>query len=124
MSCDTIPTPPPTEVDTGRVPRDTTTLVNTYLAVVALKSQVDAIALNLQGQVDGLGVDVAQSQAGEQRLGRALGALDAKLDLLLEGQRNLATGLLEANQRVVVLEQRQRRQSVLCDRNHEDGAAQ
>jgi hypothetical protein len=115
VSHDTIHAPPPTEPDTGRVPSDTAEDVRAYLTAIAERDRIELQINHLRGRIEGLDVDAAQSQAFEARTARSLTSMDGKLDLLLEGMRNLASGLLETNQRVVVLEEFKRRQSATCE---------
>lgn len=107
----TIPAPPPTpdEQDTGKVSKQTTEDVRVYLAVVQMQEQLGAIARYLEGRLDGVTIDVAQSQAFEMRASRALSELDQKIDRVLLTLESLATNTLDVHQRVVSLEEWRRR---------------
>lgn len=124
----TIPAPAPTDIDSEPPSKPDTgpyrqerALADTYLAVLSLKDQVDAIAINLAGRIEGLGVDIAQSQAGEVRLARALSTLNDKLDSIdakvaasLGQLEKYANTRLDDNQRIVSLEDRMRRREHQC----------
>jgi hypothetical protein len=116
----TLDSEPPSQPDTGPY-RQEKALTDTYLAVLALKDQVDAIAINLAGRIESLGVDIAQSQSGEVRLSRALLTLSDKLDGIdgkisrsLASLETYANSRLEDNHRIIVLEDKMRRREHQC----------
>jgi hypothetical protein len=113
----TIPAPPPIpdEHDTGKVPRQTTEDVRVYLAVVQMQEQLGSIARYLEGRMDGVSVDIAQSQAFEVRTAKALSGLDEKLDRLIALNETLANGLLEASQKIIYLSEWQRKRDRACE---------
>jgi ABC-type transporter Mla subunit MlaD len=96
------------ENDTGNHQQDSA-IAKAYLAA-------ESLVMHLRGVVDGVQVDIAQSQSFEARAAQAISSIDAKQDRILGLLDNLANGLLETAQKVILLEDwRRKRERTTCE---------
>lgn len=117
----TIPAPalttPPSEQDTGKF-HDDAALARAYIAACNARDEFERWVRYLEGKLNGVEVDIAQSQAFERRTAKAFDEQNAKLDRIITMLEKRENYLLDINQKVVALESwrvRHERGNVHCE---------
>jgi hypothetical protein len=94
---------PPAEQDTGKF-HDEAMLARAYVAACNARDEMERWVRYLEGKLNGVEVDIAQSQAFEQRTATGFQRLDDKLDRIVGMLEQRENDLLEVHEKVIKLD--------------------